>query len=64
MALITTRELSDTAQVLIDIAPSAEFASGVAALALAKGAKVQIPDRREPMVVTVLDVMEVRDENC
>ena len=43
MALITTGELSMAAQVLIDIAPSYEFAAGVAALAVAKGATVRLP---------------------
>ena len=49
------RDIGQIGQTLVDMAPSLEFAAGVAALCQAVGAPVQLPERRGPVAVVVID---------
>lgn len=53
-------EIAQIGQTLIAMAPSLDFAAGVAALCHAVGAPVRLPERREPAPVVVMIDSEVR----
>ena len=50
-----TSDIERIGQTLIDVAPSLEFAAGVAALCQAVGAAVKLPEHEHGVTVTLIE---------
>ena len=48
-------EIAQIAKTIAAVGPNADFAAGVYALAFALNAPVQLPERREPMPLIIVD---------